>query len=131
VTSIKAKMNKDKADFDGLSADEAVAGMLSHPERPLVVVAILDVVAIEHNVLTGVRTPKVAMRANEILTGELAEAGSALLDKEYAARTGRAAPPATLWDAPVNGNDPAAEAPTDDEIEPASPKGRRGSKAQG
>jgi hypothetical protein len=118
-------MNKDKADYDGLSTDEAVAQMLAHPEQGLIIVARLDVVAIEHNVLTGVRTPKVAHRHVEILSGGLAEQGIGLLEKRFSERTGRAAPPATLWDATGGeGGDPAADAPPE-VAEPGAAKPKR------
>lgn len=125
MTSIKAKMSKDKADFDGLSTDEAVASMLAHPERPLTVVATLDVVAIDHNVLTGVKTPKVAMRAVEIMPEELVQQAIGLQEKVFAQRTGRAAPPAGLWDAQAGMDDPAAEAPDPDDATPAKGRTRR------
>lgn len=128
MTSIKAKMNKDKADFDGLSADDAVAAMLENPERSLVIVARLDVVEIGHNVVTGVRTPKVAHRHVEIMQeGDMEQAAIALLDKRFSERTGRAAPPASLFDAPASESDDGddGEESEVDAAGPAAAKGRR------
>lgn len=106
AVKIKATFTKDTKEYDGLGAiSEELA---KDPLKRRVVIAVVELTNTDVDHLNGgVRTPKVRFASIEAMSGDDEIAARKLLDAAYHERTGQTAPPPSLFDDGVPGNDAA------------------------
>lgn len=104
AVKIKATFTKDTKEYDGLGAisDE----LARDPLKRRVVVAVVELTNTDVDHLNGgVQTPKVRFSSMEVMSGDDEITARKLLDAAYHERTGQSAPPPSLFDDGVPGND--------------------------
>ena len=97
TVQVKAQFTKDDSQFNGL--DAVRKELIAAPLTPRVVIAVIEVVAVTHDILTGADTPKVRLRQVEVLDGTPAAKAVDLMNARYSERTGRTDSQASLFDA--------------------------------
>lgn len=117
MTAVKLQgtFKKDQREFNGL---EAIADeLIAHPHKRYVIVALVECVGYDVDFADGgTKTPKVRLVAVEAMEGDHAATAQKYLDESYNGRTGKTAPPPTLFD----DSDPEDEA-EDQGDEPGQP----------
>lgn len=100
MVNVQAQFKKAEKEFNGLG-DHAKA-MIEQPHERITVVAVLEVTKLTTDVTDDTITPTVNIKLVEVMAGDDVKAARDLLDATYRARTGRTAPPETLFDVDPN-----------------------------
>lgn len=107
--NIQARFKKDQSHLDGLSA--ITEELAKNPLQARIIIATVDCTRVTHNVQDGTDTPTVKLTAVEVCTGADAVKVTQMLERLYAARTGRDDLPASLFDAGEEEAGPGDEPP--------------------
>lgn len=104
AVNVQATFKKDEREYNGLEG--AREDFIETPLERRTIVATVEVTHIDINVRDGgTQTPTVRLVNVEVLGGEDALTARKLLDAAYHERTGQTAPPPSLFDDGVPGND--------------------------
>lgn len=98
--NVQAQFKKAEREFNGLGAH--AAQMIAKPHDRITVVAVLEVTKLTTDVGDGEITPTVNIKLVEVMQDDAIRQAKDLLDAAYARRTGRDAPPETLFDVDPN-----------------------------
>lgn len=98
--NVQAQFKKAEREFNGLGAH--ADQMIQAPHERITVVAVLEVSKLTTDVAEDEVTPTVNIKLVEVMEGDAIKSARELLDAAYRARTGRTAPPETLFDVDPN-----------------------------
>jgi hypothetical protein len=114
TVNIQGTFKKDNREFNGL--ESVASDLTTRPHDRVIVIGIVETRKITQDVADG-GTEAVTVRftALEPVAGQAAIDARAMLDKAYSERTGRSAPPDTLFDdvATDPGSEPELSGETD------------------
>jgi hypothetical protein len=105
TVNIQAKFKRDQSHMDGLGA--IAEELAKNPLQARIIVATVECTRVTHNVKDGTDIPTVKLTAVEVCEGTDAVQVSTIMERLYAARTGRDDLPQSLFDPPQPDERPA------------------------
>lgn len=103
TVNIQATFKRDQSHMDGLGA--IAEELAKNPLQARIIVATVECTRVTHNVKDGTDVPTVRLTAVEVCDGTDAVTVSTIMERLYAARTGRDDLPQSLFDPPQPDDD--------------------------